>query len=134
MQARLTRQLKEARAEWRAAKEESKALQAQLVTSHKQVACLLYCLPQKQQSVLLSVCIMGCQHVLSVQQDKTVQSVCSTLTVSQYGPMVVHIGSHCSYTWSFLKLHAMSQSASDESERTESLSPNALTNTLPLCS
>ncbi|KAL0024312.1 hypothetical protein WJX79_006938 [Trebouxia sp. C0005] len=34
--ARLTRQLKEARAEWRAAKEESKALQAQLDTSHKQ--------------------------------------------------------------------------------------------------
>ncbi len=98
MQGRLTRQLKEARAEWRAAKEESRALQAQLVTSHKQVACLLYCLPKKQQSVLLSVCMsMGCQHVhvLSVQQDKTVQSVCSTLTVSQYGPMVVHIGSHC---------------------------------------
>ena len=37
MQARLTRQLKEARSEWRAAKEEGKALQAQLDASHKQV-------------------------------------------------------------------------------------------------
>ena len=37
VQARLTRQLKEARSEWRAAKEEGKALQAQLDASHKQV-------------------------------------------------------------------------------------------------
>ncbi|DBA79940.1 TPA: hypothetical protein ACH3X1_008147 [Trebouxia sp. C0004] len=34
--ARLTRQLKDARAEWRAAKEESKALQGQLEASHNQ--------------------------------------------------------------------------------------------------
>ena len=55
MQARLTRQLKEARAEWRAAKEESKALQAQLDTSHKQVPHVSFTAWIK--CVCLSVCL-----------------------------------------------------------------------------
>ena len=38
VQARLTRQLKEARAEWRLSKEDTKSLQGQLDTLHKQVA------------------------------------------------------------------------------------------------
>ena len=59
MQARLTRQLKEARAEWRAAKEESKALQARLDTSHKQVPHASFTACHKTQKyVLLSVYVL----------------------------------------------------------------------------
>ncbi len=60
VQTRLTRQLKEARAEWRAAKEETKAVQAQLDASHKQVPLLVHqvatCLPATHEQPANQLC------------------------------------------------------------------------------